>query len=183
MRRELLSLHRRLGITTIFVTHDQEEAMTICDRVAVLDQGVIQQIGTPIEIFDRPANRFVAQFVGTVNLFEGKVARDGDGAHFRSPDFGEVALPRALQAAPADRVEIAFRPHAVRFASDGDEDALVLPGIVEGGEFLGEFMRYEIRVGRALVVSDQPHRRGEERLPKGTSVTLSIPAREIRVIA
>src|SRR5688572_20093462 len=68
MRRELLGLHRRLGITTIFVTHDQEEAMTICDRVAVLDQGVIQQIGTPVELYDRPANRFVAEFVGTVNF-------------------------------------------------------------------------------------------------------------------
>ncbi|MEO5692674.1 MAG: ABC transporter ATP-binding protein, partial [Usitatibacter sp.] len=68
MRRELLRLHRRLGITTIFVTHDQEEAMTICDRIAVLEQGVIQQIGTPLELFDRPVNRFVAQFVGSVNL-------------------------------------------------------------------------------------------------------------------
>ncbi|MEP7155344.1 MAG: ABC transporter ATP-binding protein, partial [Betaproteobacteria bacterium] len=69
MRQELKALQRRLGITTIFVTHDQEEALTTCDRVAVMDQGVIQQIGTPMELYDQPANRFVANFVGTVNLF------------------------------------------------------------------------------------------------------------------
>ena len=71
MRQELLALHRRLGLTTIFVTHDQEEAMTICDRIAVMDHGVIQQVGTPVDLFDEPANRFVAGFVGSVNLFEG----------------------------------------------------------------------------------------------------------------
>ena len=62
---ELKRLQRRLGITTIFVTHDQEEAMTIADRIAVLDQGVIQQVGTPRELYDTPANRFVAEFVGS----------------------------------------------------------------------------------------------------------------------
>ncbi len=89
MRHELLRLHQRLGITTIFVTHDQEEAMTICDRIAVMDQGVIQQIGTPIELFDHPLNRFVAQFVGSVNLFEG----DLRAGRFASPTLGECALP------------------------------------------------------------------------------------------
>jgi iron(III) transport system ATP-binding protein len=182
MRRELLRLHKRLGITTLFVTHDQEEAMTICDRVAVLDQGVIQQIGTPVELFDRPANRFVAQFVGSVNLFEGAIQRDGSGARFRSADLGEVPLPAALEAAPSERVELAFRPHAVRF-EHAQGDALSLTGVVEGGEFLGEFMRYEVRVGRALVIADQPHLRGGETLPRGTSVPLAIPAREIRVIS
>src|SRR5690606_27964417 len=73
MRRELLSLQRRLGITTIFVTHDQEEAMTTADRMAVLDKGVVQQTGSPATLFDFPANRFVANFVGTMNVLEGAV--------------------------------------------------------------------------------------------------------------
>src|SRR6188474_1044077 len=85
MRRELLRLHKRLGITTIFVTHDQEEAMTICDRIAVLDEGAVQQVGTPLELYDRPVNRFVAQFVGSVNLFEGAVRREDAGLVFDSP--------------------------------------------------------------------------------------------------
>ena len=160
MRRELLRLHRRLGITTIFVTHDQEEAMTICDRIAVLDAGVIQQIGTPVELYDRPANRFVAEFVGTVNL---------------------LAVPASISPSGRD-AEIAFRPHAVAF--DGaDPEALSLDGVIEGGEFLGEFMRYEVRVGSAVVIADRPHPRGGTLLAKGTPVRLSIPAREIRVIA
>ncbi|NLD54984.1 MAG: ABC transporter ATP-binding protein, partial [Burkholderiaceae bacterium] len=71
MRQELLSLQRRLGITTIFVTHDQEEAMTTADRMAVLDRGILQQTGTPAELYDYPVNRFVAGFVGTMNMLDG----------------------------------------------------------------------------------------------------------------
>ena len=160
MRRELQRLHKRLGITTIFVTHDQEEAMTICDRIAVLDAGVIQQIGTPVELYDRPANRFVAEFVGTVNF---------------------MALPASLSPNGRD-AEVAFRPHAVTFEAAG-ADALVLDGVIEGGEFLGEFMRYEVRVGSAMVVADRPHLRGQGLLEKGAPVTLAVPASEIRVIA
>src|SRR5690606_27679612 len=73
MRQDLLSLQRRLGITTIFGTHDQEEAMTTADRMAVLDHGVVQQIGSPSTLFDYPVNRFVANFVGTMNVLEGTV--------------------------------------------------------------------------------------------------------------
>ena len=114
MRRELLRLHERLGITTIFVTHDQEEAMTICDRIAVLDQGVIQQVGTPMELFDRPANRFVAQFVGSVNLFEGAIRRDGRRCVLRSPALGDVRAARGARARPTRR---ASRSPSVRTPS------------------------------------------------------------------
>ncbi|HET6263825.1 MAG TPA: ABC transporter ATP-binding protein [Usitatibacter sp.] len=182
MRRELIRLHRRLGITTLFVTHDQEEAMTICDRIAVLDQGVIQQIGTPVELFDRPSNRFVAGFVGTVNLFEGTLERDGGGARLRSPALGDIPLPQDLAKDIAGRVEIAFRPHAVSFEPGGATHALAVDGVIEAGEFLGEFMRYEVRVGSALVVADQPHQRGGALLGRGEKVRLTVPSREIRVI-
>jgi iron(III) transport system ATP-binding protein len=182
MRRELQRLHKRLGITTIFVTHDQEEAMTICDRIAVLDQGVIQQVGTPLDLFDRPANRFVAQFVGSVNLFEGTVQRDAAGTRLRSAAIGDVTLPPTLTDAHDARVEIAFRPHAVEFDAPATGDELALDGVIEGGEFLGEFMRYDVRVGSALVVADRPHLQGGGRIERGTRVRLSVPAREIRVI-
>ncbi|HYC38517.1 MAG TPA: ABC transporter ATP-binding protein [Usitatibacter sp.] len=183
MRREILRLHRRLGVTTIFVTHDQEEAMTICDRIAVLDQGVIQQIGTPVELYDRPANRFVAQFVGSVNLYEGALARARGGWAFRSPSLGECFLPESFAAAERERVEIAFRPHAVSLDAPTSPDAMQMTGAIEAGEFLGEFMRYEIRVNEALVVADQPHLRGTEPLPRGTAVRLAVPPSEIRLIA
>ncbi len=183
MRHELLGLHKRLGITTIFVTHDQEEAMTICDRIAVLDQGVIQQVGTPVELFDQPANRFVAQFVGSVNLFEGEIDA---GRTFVSPTLGQCALPGALPGALPNsgrsRVHLAFRPHAVRFDAAPGPGDLELEGSIAGGEFLGEFMRYEVRVNQAIVTADQPHLRGMDRLPEGTPVHLRIAARELRLI-
>ena len=186
MRRELRRVHDRLGITTIFVTHDQEEAMTVCDRIAVLDQGVVQQVGTPIELYDRPANRFVAQFVGSVNLFEGTIERDGGAAVLRSAGLGTVPLPANFVPDAAARVEIAFRPHVVALApGEGavTPGALHLAGVVEDGEFLGEFMRYEVRVGSALVIADQPHSWGGERLAPGSEVNLTVPAREIRLIS
>jgi iron(III) transport system ATP-binding protein len=179
MRRELLRLHKRLGITTIFVTHDQEEAMTICDRIAVMDQGVIQQIGTPLELYDHPVNRFVAQFVGSVNLYEGEF-RDG---RFVSPALGDVALPASMASGARSAAHLAFRPHAVRFNESFPAEGLQLEGRVAGAEFLGEFMRYEIRVNEAIVTADQPHHRGSDRIVEGTALRLSVPAAELRLIA
>ena len=183
-RQELKKLQKRLNITTLFVTHDQEEAMTTCDRIAVLDQGVIQQVGTPTELFDHPVNRFVAQFVGSVNLFAGTFTRAGGGLRFSSPALGEVALPPALSP-PGAAGEIAFRPHAVRLAAgnlataDGE---IRLAGTIAGEEFLGEFLRYEVLVGSARVVVDHAHARGEAPLATGTAVTLAVPAAEVRFI-
>jgi iron(III) transport system ATP-binding protein len=180
MRRELLRLHERLGITTIFVTHDQEEAMTICDRIAVLDQGVVQQVGTPLELFDHPANRFVAQFVGSVNLFEGTIRGEEGQRLFSSSSLGDWPLPASIAVPDASRLELGFRPHAVAIhdrpapASDG---MLQMQGEIAAGEFLGEFVRYEVRVNSALIVAA----RGGERLAAGSPVHLSIPASEIRL--
>ena len=183
MRRELRRLHERLGITTIFVTHDQEEAMTICDRIAVLDHGVIQQVGTPAELFDHPANGFVAQFVGSVNIFDGVVSREGTDWVFTHAEMGKVPIPAALAAREHARVQLAFRPHAVALSSGaGAGGGLQLAGEVEGAEFLGESMRYEIRVGKGVVVADQPHLRDAPAFARGTPVRLAIPVTEIRLL-
>ncbi len=184
-RQELVKLQRRLGITTIFVTHDQEEALTTCHRIAVMDQGVIQQVGTPIELFDHPVNRFVAQFVGSVNLFAGRFRREGGRLRFASEKIGEIDLPPGLEP-PSGESDLAFRPHAVRFDGDGrtgGEGALRLEGAVEGSEFLGEFLRYEIRVGTSLVTADVPHERGRLPIAAGTRVGLCVPASELRFVS
>jgi iron(III) transport system ATP-binding protein len=182
-RQELVKLQRRLGITTIFVTHDQEEALTTCHRVAVMDQGVIQQVGTPMDLFDFPVNRFVAQFVGSVNLFAGTYGREGDALRFASPKLGAVRLPAGVEP-PAGDFDLAFRPHAVRFAEGAIAPTeLALQGAVEGAEFLGEFLRYEIRVGQATVTADIPHARGRVPIAPGTSVALAVPASELRFVS
>ena len=82
MRREILDLQRELALTTIFVTHDQEEANTISDRIAVLDDGILQQVGAPMELYDEPVNRFVAHFLGTANLMDGRVEAGAEGSAF-----------------------------------------------------------------------------------------------------
>jgi iron(III) transport system ATP-binding protein len=182
MRHELLALHRRLGITTIFVTHDQEEALSICDRIAVMDHGVIQQVGTPMALFDEPANRFVAGFVGSVNLFEGEL-RAGDV--FVSPTRGECRLPPGLSARPSGPACLAFRPHAVRLAaaSSPGGDGLGFAGTVAGAAFQGESVRYEVRVGSGSVVAEETHRRGGAGWRDGDAVLLHVPAAELRLIA
>ncbi|MCE9658053.1 MAG: ABC transporter ATP-binding protein [Burkholderiales bacterium] len=183
MRHELLALHRRLGITTIFVTHDQEEAMTICDRIAVMDQGVIQQVGTPLALFDEPANRFVAGFVGSVNLFEGALRADG---LFASPALGDCRLPEGVALRAPGRACLAFRPHAVQLgtaAATSSSEGLAFAGSIAGAEFQGDAVRYEVRVGEAVVIAEQPHRRGGARWPEGTAVQLHVPANELRLIA
>jgi multiple sugar transport system ATP-binding protein len=121
MRVELKRLHRALRTTTIYVTHDQEEAMTLGDRVMVMDKGELQQCAPPLEIFDHPANRFVAGFLGTppMNFFEGKVQREGE-CRFRGAGL-DLALPDSLSQRLSDWVErpvvLGVRPEHVRVAN------------------------------------------------------------------
>lgn len=183
-RQELVQLQRRLGITTIFVTHDQEEALTTCHRIAVMDQGVIQQVGSPMDLFDFPVNRFVAQFVGSVNLFAGRFITEGDHLRFDSPTLGMLTLPKGLELQSTE-MDLAFRPHAVRFVDNAEadlQDNLALNGVIEDSEFLGEFIRYEVRVGQAFVKADIPHARGAPPLQVGAQIHLRIPSQELRFV-
>jgi iron(III) transport system ATP-binding protein len=179
-RQELVKLQRRLGITTIFVTHDQEEALTTCHRVAVMDQGIIQQVGVPMELFDQPVNRFVAQFVGTANLFTGDVRNEAGVLRFASPLLGEILLPPGVDT-PSGKGDLTFRPHAVRLG-DSASNGLLLQGEIETAEFLGEYLRYELRVGKATIIADVPHARSRAPLAIGSRIDLSVPASEIRFI-
>ena len=184
MRAELLALQRKLGITTIFVTHDQEEALSISDRVAVLDQGVIQQVGTPIELYDTPANRFIAHFVGTINLLQGSLRTADGGTVFHSEALGVFAL--AGGAASAGPVEIAIRPHAMQLAAPGaplDNGRSWLDGTVAEREFLGEFVRYNVKVGTAELIVDQPHYMGERGFAPGTRVKVGINSAQVKLLS
>jgi iron(III) transport system ATP-binding protein len=184
MRRELVGLQRKLGVTTIFVTHDQEEAMTTCDRIAVMDQGVIQQVGTPVDLFDRPANRFVAEFVGTINLLPGSLQRTtGDTVRFVSPTLGTLSLPFADGMPGHGEASIAFRPHGILVADEEtDPTRLWLSGSVSEREFLGEFVRYHVRVGGADLIADQPHYFGVRDFGRGAAVRLGIDPAQVQVL-
>ena len=128
VRRELRELQQRLGITTIFVTHDQEEANTVCDRIAVMKDGVIQQVGTPMDLYEHPANLFVAGFLGTANILDGRVERAGEVAAFVLADGTRVPLQKS-QAAP-DQARLVFRPQYASICARGaaSGQGVALPG-------------------------------------------------------
>jgi len=117
---ELLNIQERLGVTFIVVTHDQEEAMTLATRMGVMDHGRIAQVGTPAEIYESPVNRFVADFIGSVNLLEGKVAARGDhDLTIRCEPFGcTVRAARRVECAPGDTVWAAIRPEKIVLTSE-----------------------------------------------------------------
>ncbi len=183
MRGELLALQRKLGITTIFVTHDQEEALSIADRVAVLDRGVIQQVGTPMDLFDRPVNRFIASFVGTINLVRGKAQPAPGGVIFEAPLVGRINLPARTQI--TGEADIAFRPHTLSLAAPGSAAApgsIRIRGNVTEREFLGEFIRYRIDVGGTPIVADQPHFEGNVEFTPGNAVDIGIEPGHVRLL-
>ena len=184
MREELKNLQRTLGLTTIFVTHDQEEAMTTADRMAVLDKGVLQQVGTATALFDDPANRFVAGFVGTANLVDGVVTQvNGQTLSFEANGIGTLVMPSPSGTPPLGQATLAFRPHTVsiRLRDEGAESAKTwLDGRVESSEFLGESSRYRVRVGEVVIVANQAHYAGLSLFPPGADVRLGIESTQVR---
>ncbi|MCA0243116.1 MAG: ABC transporter ATP-binding protein [Proteobacteria bacterium] len=193
MRQELLELQRRLGLTTIFVTHDQEEAMTTADRMAVLDHGVLQQVGSAQALYDQPANAFVAGFVGTMNLLPARVrSREGGCLLLDIDGVGDWRLPAPADEPAGERLLVSFRPHALQVgAVDGAGDAaavhdaaaaLHLAGTVEASEFLGEFTRYRVRVGVQDLVVDHAHRAGRARFPAGAPLGLRLEPSQVRLL-
>jgi iron(III) transport system ATP-binding protein len=192
MRQELLALQRRLGITTIFVTHDQEEAMTTADRMAVLDNGVVQQVGTPAELYDFPVNGFVAGFVGTMNMLVGSVAaRNGDAVTLRIAGIGDLDLPGAGNWTVGSGAAASFRPHTVRLRPEAQAKrdsstaapCLWLRGTVHSKEFSGEFTRYHVRVGDQRVIADQVHHAGSVLFAVGSAVFVGIERAHVRLLA
>ena len=181
MRHELRSLQRKLGITTIFVTHDQEEAMTTADRIAVMHHGVIQQIGTPMDLFDRPANRFVADFVGSINLLPGHVEQMHGTVVFESTTLGRIELARApFRSGPA---EIALRPHTLALAeTPSDSTRAWVAGTILDREFVGEFVRYTIKVNDRTIIADQPHYIGRPAHASGSAIYVGVDPAQVRVL-
>jgi iron(III) transport system ATP-binding protein len=174
MRRELRQLQRKLSLTTIFVTHDQEEANTTADRIAVINDGVVQQIDTPMKLYDQPANLFVANFLGVANVVEGVVVEENGKVMFHSSD-GTVVVP--VTEGTRGPGSIVFRPQNLIIRPGDDEPVpgtTRLTGTVEHKEFLGGAVRYQVSVGGHFILVDEPHQRGETAMPEGTRVLLCL---------
>ena len=154
MRTELLRLHRRVGRTTIYVTHDQTEAMTMADRLVVMRDGLVQQVGPPDDVYDRPVNTYVATFVGarSMNLFEGRVVTENGNRRFEGPfslDLPADSLPGVADG----EIVLGVRPEDVLVCPDGSPGQL--SGVVELGERIGGDVYLNVRMpeGNTIVVS------------------------------
>ncbi len=137
---ELKELQRRLGLTFIIVTHDQEEAMIMADRIGVMDHGRLAQVGTPADIYERPSSRWVAEFIGEVNMLDGVVSSAG------AVDTAAGRLPvAATMAAPGARVSVAIRPEKIRLAREGEpQSGIGLPGQIASIAYRGDMSFYAV---------------------------------------
>ncbi len=175
---ELIKIQESLGVTFVVVTHDQEEAMTLSSRIGVMTAGEIVQVGTPREIYEYPQNRFVADFIGSVNIFEGRILEDGeDHVMVRSPDAGiDIYVPHGISGVVGQKVAVAVRPEKIQI-SKGDLEGQrnTLRGTIDEIAYLGNSSVYQVRLdsGKRVRVSQSNLTRSEESaLTYGDRVTL-----------
>jgi len=148
MRFELKRLQRELKITTVYVTHDQSEALALSHQIAVMNEGRIQQIGTPREIYEGPANQFVADFVGNTNFIDGSFT----GSAIRT-EIGDVRVDVPQNLSPGERVAISVRPEDVDLCENRPAGDNVWEGRVEQKVFLGEAVDFQVKVGPRTLLS------------------------------
>ena len=166
MRRELLLLQRKLGLTTIFVTHDQEEANTTCDRMAVLENGIIQQVGSPQELYDNPTNLFVAKFLGTANILTGSIETNGRNTRFVTTTGETLNLPTVAQSG----TQLVLRPQNIEIQKTSGKGTLKARVIHR--EFLGSQIRYLVNAAGTELVVDHSHTPDGVWFENGTNIHL-----------
>jgi len=172
MQFELKQLQRKLGLTMVFVTHDQEEALAMSDRIAVMNAGKVEQIGTPSDIYDRPSTRFVADFIGDTNLFRGKVVRNGGGKSVLQVDPA-LSIELTGQPQEAGPLSIALRPEKISLATPPALVGHGLDGIVESANFQGGSVLYRIEMaGGRRLLAQQPNNGSHELFQTGAAVAL-----------
>jgi ABC-type Fe3+/spermidine/putrescine transport system ATPase subunit len=170
LRVEVRRLQRRVGITTIYVTHDQEEALSMADQVVVMDSGVVRQIGTPEEIYRHPTTAFVAEFLGVTNVLAGRSADGG-----RAVTVASTTIP---VAAPDGEVTVVFKADAAQLLESGsavDSDAVIFEGELTEVFFVGSTYRHYVAVGGEMMLVDCPHRCTERH------VRVAVPRSELKV--
>ncbi|MBD7944141.1 ABC transporter ATP-binding protein [Psychrobacillus sp. FSL K6-2684] len=183
MRNTIRSIQQDLGITTIFVTHDQEEAMSMADRIAVMDKGEIVQIGTPTDLYSNPSTPFIADFVGTSNILKGEVVGDENGLLIVSGDG--FKLKSSNSTAKKD-VDIIIRPeHVMVEPVDSIVDSSttnVIEGTVLMSTYLGSIVRYDIQVGEYQLIVDTTYSTGANIFEEGKKVKLTVEFERVLLI-
>ena len=166
MRIELLELHNKLQITTIFVTHDQEEANSISDNIAIFNEGIIQQVGAPIDLYNNPENLFVANFLGTINVLNGEI----QNGSFKSAKNFEL---KNIKSENKMKCSLLIRPQNISFTRRSDSDQ-AFKGKIEGKEFLGNIIRYQVLLNDHLITIDNVHQGKEKIYSKNDNIEFFI---------
>ncbi|MEM7565470.1 MAG: ABC transporter ATP-binding protein [Pseudomonadota bacterium] len=187
MREELKQLQKETGITFVFVTHDQEEALAMSDRIAVMSDGEVQQIGRPTEIYEHPINRFVADFIGDTNFMDGEIVdlnedlvtcRIGASSLFEAENSGSHNV--------GDQVTLFLRPEKISLSADGETNGSdTRPGKVANIVYLGNQAAYTVDMGDGIELTAQARPREDGNLPFeiGDSLSVGFSARALRVLA
>jgi ABC-type Fe3+/spermidine/putrescine transport system ATPase subunit len=189
MQIELQRIQREIGITTVLVTHNQEEALTMSDRIAVMNDGRLEQVGEPEEVYERPETRFVADFVGTANLLDGVVASVDEEYTWVNHDGQLIAGVPEESVDPGDDVTVVLRPEraqigaAVADGGTGDDPGFTVEGTVETRRYVGDSIEYHVDVEEfdpTVIVAGSTD--GELR-DIGSSITVSVDPEDCLVVA
>lgn len=182
MREEIRRLHQETRLTMVYVTHDQKEALSLADRLAVMDKGKIVQVGPPLEVYQKPATRFVASFLGDSNFVPGTL-RSLSAPHTVDTEVGPLVGVPAGDRLESGNVICSIRPQALMLL-DGDAGAPNrIDGVVENISFFGEVVHVRVLAGGKvpLLMSSLPHTAG--RIKPGDAVTLTVPADQVVLLA
>lgn len=181
LRNEIRAIQQQLGITTIYVTHDQEEAMSLSDRIVIMSDGRIEQIGPPFEIYNFPKTAFVASFVGTLNLLPARVME---------PSTGELnvegqtirAAHQIENAKVGDEISVAVRPEIVSMDGSADANSNHMTGTVENITFLGSIVRFRLRFKENAISFDTFNNPHLTLPPRGSPLTVSFPREAVLIL-
>ena len=185
LQLEIKALHEQLGVTIIYVTHDQEEALIMSDRIAVMNEGLIEQFGQPTDLYDEPATRFVADFIGESNFIDGTLTQhDGATACVDVSGFGELRAPARPGYAAGTVVALTVRPEKIVAAENGSAPGMnAVAGVVEDVVFVGEMRRYVVRMpgGQRLVLKAQ-NRIGVQNFERGDPIRVCWNVADGRIV-
>ncbi|PTY79370.1 ABC transporter ATP-binding protein [Heyndrickxia sporothermodurans] len=183
MRTTIRRIQQDLKITTIFVTHDQEEAMSMADRVAVMKDGQVIQIGTPTELYSQPASPFIADFVGTSNILPGKVISSKANESVVQINGKQI---KSTYQTDKEEVNVIIRPENITILLEGtpssDSDVNIFEGKINQSTYLGSAVRYEVLVNENTLIVDTTYFSGREILKEGTKVQLAVSSERVLLI-
>ena len=179
---ELKRIQTEVGITFVYVTHDQEEALTMSDRIAVMNRGRVEQVGTPEELYERPRTRFVANFIGTTNLLSGIVEAVSGGTALVRLGSGDVCAVAVADLVAGQSVELSIRPESMTLRpTDGIKRRGEIASVVEQVAYLGSTVQYHVRTEGGIAMTTIAPKSGW-RHPIGSAVDLAWPPEDALVL-